>query len=882
MSPEAFKIFFENSKGLMCIHDLEGKILEVNAASAASLGYTLEELREMSLFDVIPESFHGELKQYLAAISAQGKMEGLMRPRHKMGRSRFWLFTNVLQKDPDGSTYVIGSALDITDRYLLEGELKRHKALLTAFVEHAPAAVAMLDKDLRFIACSNRWLDDYTLAADNVVGRSIFDVFQGLTEDMKTMYQRCLGGYVEKCDEYKRFKPGWPDQYIRWEVRSWDQYDGSVGGLMILTEDITEVRRQREELKGAKLLAEQASMAKSEFLANMSHEIRTPLNGIIGFTDLVLKTELTEVQEQYLGIVNQSAGALLNIINDILDFSKIEAGKLELDVERCDLFELTGEASDVVTFQVQRKGLEMLLNVSPELPRFIWVDMVRLKQVLINLLGNAVKFTEQGEVELKVTRQSAMIEGRVRLRFQVRDTGIGIQPEKQGTIFEAFLQEDASTTKKYGGTGLGLTISNKLLGLMGSKLELISAPGAGSTFSFDLDVPAAHGDPVVLDELKRIAQALVVDDNEHNRAIVRNMLALRGIPCDEAADGYEALRKVKAGAVYDVVIMDYYMPGINGLDTIRQLREILPRDGSAPFILLHSSAEDEQIIHASRTLEIDSRLLKPIKMGELYQALSRLYRNKQSAAPEKNGSADGLGAMAIRILLVEDNEVNIILTKTILGNILPKSGITLARNGREALDACATGLPDLILMDVQMPEMNGYEATRAIRQRYPDRRIPIIAMTAGNVKGEREKCLEAGMDDFLSKPFRQETLVSVLEKWASPAGDPHFDIHVLKENLGDAADDEAISAILQVTARELNDTAAAVREAASEKDAQRLRAIGHKLYGTAASIGMTTLSTIARAMEKTAQPDLPEVVDRLLEEIGCCLERVTKHSCPLL
>ncbi|TDW96583.1 PAS domain-containing hybrid sensor histidine kinase/response regulator [Dinghuibacter silviterrae] len=863
LPPEAYRGFFENAKGLMCIHDLDGRVLEVNEASAESLGYSLEELRQMTLFDVVLEQYHHELHQYLKAIRAMGKVSGIMRTKHKSGAMRIWLFSNVLEKGSSGTAYVFGNALDITDRYNLEAQLRRNEALLKAFVEYAPAAMAMLDKELRFVTCSSRWLEMFGQKVGDVAGRTITEVFGEVEEMWKEIYKRCLLGAVEK-GEYRIQHPGRPDMYLRWEIRPWTGHDGKIGGVMALNEDVTEERMQKEELQRAKRQAEQASLAKSEFLANMSHEIRTPLNGVIGFTDLLLRTELSEGQEQYLTIVNQSANSLLNIINDILDFSKIEAGKLELDVDRCDLLQLSGEASDIVTYQVQRKGLEMLLDLSSELPRYIWADAIRLKQVLINLLGNAVKFTEAGEIELKVALKRKLQGNQATIRFEVRDTGIGIQPEKQGKIFEAFLQEDTSTTKKYGGTGLGLTISNKLLGLMGSRLQLESTPGAGSTFFFDLDVMASYEAPYQGEALPGIRRALVVDDNKNNRTIIRDMLSLKGIPCDEAASGQEAVQKVSKGQAYDVIIMDYYMPGMNGLDAIRMLRDEF--EGPAPFVLLHSSAEDDKIIQASRDLDVDARLMKPIKMEEFYRSLAGLRahdrsRETKTRTPVSNGQA-------VRILLVEDNEVNIILARTVIANLLPAADIGVARNGKEALLACERLLPDLILMDVQMPEMNGYEATTLLRQRYPHQHIPIIALTAGNVAGEKENCLRAGMDDFIAKPFREDTLVKVFEQWLPRQA---FDIDRLKENLGDAATSEAITAILQATALDLERTRTDLQQV--KNDNGRLRALAHRLYGTATSAGMTTLAALSRELEVS---DGDKDAAPLIGEIGRCLKAIER------
>ena len=754
---------------------------------------------------------------------------------------------------------IYGTFQDIDERKKVQLEVNRSRAILSAFVEHAPVAVAMLDKDMRYVAASNRWMEEYQLKERFIPGISYYELFPFITEEGKARHLRVLAGAIESAHEDQALLPGMSAAiYLAWEMRPWFQFDGSIGGMMICTQNVTDLVTQREALRQATAQAEQASVAKSEFLANMSHEIRTPLNGVIGFTDLVLKTNLSTTQHQYLAIVNQSAAALLSIINDILDFSKIEAGKLELDIEQCDLHEMSAQATDIITYQVQNKGLEMLLYLAPDLPRFIWTDAVRLKQILINLLSNAAKFTERGEIELKVDQLSQEEDQSV-LRFSVRDTGIGIKPEKQKKIFEAFSQEDSSTTKKYGGTGLGLTISNKLLGMMNSKLELHSVPNEGSTFYFDLKIKSAHGEPILWDGLDSIKRVLIVDDNDNNREILKQMLLLKNIHSTPAKNGFEALQLLASGERYELILMDYHMPFMDGLETIRKIRKsFAATQQELPIMLLSSSSDDEQVIKEGERLQV-SRLLKPVKMQDLYRSLSRLCQKSPDAVThEAPAGVMPATDQELCVLIAEDNTVNMLLAVIVIRRLAPKALIIEAKNGLEAVEACKKRMPNLILMDVQMPEMNGCEATAAIRALPGAADTPIIALTASNVKSERENCLESGMDDFMVKPVVEETIAAAFHKWlkAEPAPLPevvtvkkehHYDASVLLNYAG--GDEGAVVELLQLARKELGHSLHAFKEQIQAGDLFEINQLGHRLYGTAAITGLPIIAQIARGLE---------------------------------
>jgi PAS domain S-box-containing protein len=764
-SEERARIFFENSQGFMCTHDLRGRFSAVNEAGAAILGYSKSDILDMSLFDIVPSQRHELVEDYLSAIKSAGQSKGQMVTRHKDGRYHIWQYNNILEKSLEGEDYVIGNAIDITERYTLEEALKKTKETL---------------EQTNRVAQVGGW--DFDIKKQKLLWTSVTKEMHGMPPEFEPSLQEAISFYkegdsrakiIEAVDNALQNGADW-DMELEVVTRQGDEIwirvignvemdNGLSKRLYGTFQDISQIVYQREELKQAILRAENASMAKSEFLANMSHEIRTPLNGVIGFTDLVLKTKLNDTQEQYLSIVNQSANALLSIINDILDFSKIEAGQLELNVERCDIYEMASQAADIISYQVQSQGLEMLLDISPELPRFIYTDPIRLKQILVNLLGNAAKFTKQGEVELKIMPVREATEN-VTVRFLVRDTGIGIRQEKQNKIFEAFSQEDTSTTKRYGGTGLGLTISNKLLALMDSQLQLDSQPGEGSTFYFDVTLRFEHGEPIQWENIKSLNRALIVDDNDNNRNILNQMLLPGNIQTTLVKSGLEALQLLAAGNRYDVVLIDYHMPIMDGLETIKKIREnIYHTAEQQPIVLLHSSADDETIIDACLKFDVGGHLVKPIKSDDIYQLLSRLNL-KQDIASFKPDS-NTIEAKSRTILVAEDNPVNMMLVRSILNRIAPGVLLIEVANGLEAVEYCQGNRPDLVLMDIQMPEMNGCEATQAIRKLDETLRVPIIALTAGNVKGEREKCFEAGMNDFVAKPIKEENIVEILNKW---------------------------------------------------------------------------------------------------------------------
>jgi PAS domain S-box-containing protein len=547
---------------------------------------------------------------------------------------------------------------------------------------------------------------------------------------------------------------------------------GNPVGFIVLSRDCTDRKLAQIQLAKATEAAQAASRAKSEFLANMSHEIRTPLNGVLGTLELARDTNLTSEQRELLAMTEASANALLTVINDILDFSKIEAGKLTFECIEFDLRETVGEALRSLAISAHQKGLELAYEVAPEVPRFLLGDPARLKQVLFNLIGNAIKFTNRGEVVLRVERMNTEFGGdQAQVRFAVSDTGIGIESEKQKLIFDAFSQADSSTTRRYGGTGLGLAISSRLVKLMGSEIQVQSESGQGSTFYFNarFDIGAgAHASEVAAEEPIRGLRALIVDDNATNRRILEKLLASWGmlpITADSGKVALEIMMNASAsGAPFDVVLTDCHMPEMDGFELVDQIRQITAL--STISIMMLTSDDYHSSAPRCREMGITKYLIKPIKQSELLSGLRGLkalmpLEEPSSAKPRHD---EWIGTPGLEILLAEDNIVN----QRLAARMLEKLGhrVMIAANGREALAKIDAHPFDLVLMDVQMPEMDGLAAGAAIREKERGGRthLPIIALTAHAMSGDRQLCLDAGMDDYLPKPIDSKQLKQVISR----------------------------------------------------------------------------------------------------------------------
>jgi PAS domain S-box-containing protein len=675
---------------------------------------------------------------------------------------------------------ICGFIRDITDRKRVEEDLSTERRLLRTLIDNMPDYIYVKDVQSRFVV-ANRALARLVGAEhpEDLIGKTDFDYFP---KEIATAFYS---------DEQTILRSGEPllnreeesvdsDGSQKWNSTSkvpWRDKFGQLIGVMGIGRDITGNKASEEALKHAKDAAEAGSRAKSEFLANMSHEIRTPLNGVIGMTDLALETVLTAEQREYLDTVKVSADSLLTVINDILDFSKIEAGKVDLEMEDFNLRDSLEATLKTLALRADEKGLELLCEIAPNVPEIVRGDSNRLRQIVVNLVGNAIKFTDHGEVALHVQVDAEEGDDRI-LHFTVSDSGIGITPEKQKLIFQPFAQADNSTTRKYGGTGLGLTISKRLVGLMDGQIWVESEMARGAKFHFTVraktsEKPVEVG-TIAPAETLRDVRVLIVDDNRTNRRILEGMLKRWEMKSTSAESGPEALAQLSTarqrGEPYALILTDMHMPQMDGFALIERIRE-RPELGTAVIMMLTSAGHRGDGARCQE-LGVAAYLLKPIRQSELREAIARVLgaRTQEGAIPlvtrySLHDARDP--ATSLRVLVAEDNHVNQLLAT----RLLEKRGhlVVVTANGREALEALEKNKYDLVLMDVQMPEMDGIQATTAIREK--ERRKgdgihqPVIALTAHVMKGDQERCMAAGMDGYITKPISPQQLDDVLEKY---------------------------------------------------------------------------------------------------------------------
>jgi two-component system sensor histidine kinase/response regulator len=667
--------------------------------------------------------------------------------------------------------------LEVNERMRAEETLSEERRVLRALIDNVPDFMYVKDAQSRFVVANASLAGSMGVkSSEELLHKTDFDFYPKELAD--AYYQDEQNVIHTKQPLFNREEQGFDADGNRiWllttKVPLYDK-NGRVTGVAGIGRDITHLKKTQEEMQKATEAAEAASRAKSEFLANMSHEIRTPLNGVMGMTDLALDTELTPEQREYLETVKMSGDSLLSVINDILDFSKIEAGKIDLETIDFNLRESLETTLKTLALRADEKGLELLCEVAPEVPEIVRGDSSRLRQIVVNLVGNAIKFTDVGEVAIRVQLESR--EGSECIcRFTVADSGIGIPEDKRESIFDPFSQADTSTTRKYGGTGLGLTISTRLVRMMGGKIWVESEMGSGSQFHFTVrlgvaDAKESRLGTIAPPEILRGVKVLVVDDNRTNCRILEGMLTRWQMKPTSVNGGAGALAQLSAareeGEPYNLILTDMHMPDMDGFALVEQIRQ-QPELATATIMMLTSAGHRGDAARCQE-LGVSAYLLKPIRQSELREAVARVL-----GAREHDGAIPLITRFSLQdarepdaylsVLLAEDNLVN----QRLVVRLLEKRGhrVVVAGTGLEALQALEKESFDLVLMDVQMPEMDGLEATAAIREKEKSNGLhqPVVALTAHAMKGDREKCMAGGMDGYLSKPIRPQELDQLLE-----------------------------------------------------------------------------------------------------------------------
>jgi len=792
---------------------------------------------------------------------------------------------------------------DISQRIRAERALKESEELFRTLSAAAPVGIFMDDGYGNCLYVNEHWMEMTEFSAAEAIGRGWFAVVH--PEDRERVQREWAVAtttgklfeseyrYVSKSGNVVRV-----DVIARAISASGDGSRGYIG----VVQDVTERYQTAERLREAKEAAETANKTKSEFLANMSHEIRTPMNGVIGMTELALDTELTSEQREYLGMVKSSADSLLGIINDILDFSKIEAGRLELECVPFSLLDAIEDALEPLALRAQQSSIELTWCVEGEIPELVSGDPTRLRQILINLTGNAVKFTKEGHVSVKAARLDSPV-GELAIRFSVQDTGIGIPPEKHKQIFDAFSQADPATTREFGGTGLGLSISARLVKAMGGEMGVHSAIGKGSDFFFMVRFAPVSSDGETQTESfhpdlqhKRV---LVVDDNDVNRKLLALLLPKWGMEPVLTSDGFEALaafaEAIKQDRPFSLVLLDQNMPGMHGYEVAEGIRAAAPQNG--PAILILSSSPTAADAERAKKIGIFRQLSKPLRRASLLEAICQAIGGAAHFGPRPSIGSFQRAKQRLSLLLVEDNAVN----QKLGMRMLEKMGheVTLATNGKQALQTVQSRSFDLIFMDIQMPVLSGVDATRMIRDWETSRgiRTPIIAMTAHAMAGDAEKFLAAGMDAYVSKPIRSgilraqidrltQTKISQEDIIMNKADHSSESASVnLNELLGRVDNDrELLCELLSIFKQEFPGYLEGLQNAVARGDAAQVARISHTLKGMLASLAatkaaacITRLEQLARAeevsslrdalaaFEKEAQGLLPEMDSYLAE-----------------
>ena len=913
---ELFSALLEAAPDATVMVDGEGGIVFANAQATKLFGYPREDLIGQPVGMLIPEVFR-DFPEFLAEPDRRtlgGDRDLLARAQD--GRI-FPVEVSLGPIETAQGTIVSAAIRDITDRKRMEREMADQLAFQQALTDAIPYPVFVKGPDARFVGFNRAYESTFGIKREDLVGLRVLDL-EYLPEEDRILYQKedeeviASAGAVSK-EMQISFADGALHDTLYW-VSGFRKSDGSPGGLIGTFVDISDRKRAEADMEsrlndlddarraGLNMMldleqerrlaedlrekAEEATKAKADFLANMSHEIRTPMNAVIGLAHLCLKTDLDAKQRDYVAKIHNAGTSLLGIINDILDFSKIEAGKLDMEHVPFEIDAVMANISTIVAQKVHDKGLELLFDISGDIPPVLIGDSLRLGQILTNLLGNAVKFTEKGEIRLFGEELERTGE-KVKLRFAVQDTGIGMTPEQAAKLFKAFSQADSSTTRKYGGTGLGLTISKRLVEMMGGDIWVESEPGKGSTFLFTawFGIGDLTKRKVVPERLNHL-HALVVDDNASAREVMEDLLKVTAARTDLVSSGEEAIDAVRGmddADPYDVVLMDWRMPGLDGIETARRIKadKSLARP---PAIVMVTAFGREEVRREAEQAGLEGFLVKPVNQSTLIDTLVEVFapEYKRTAGPVGEGTAWDLSGL--RVLLTEDNEINQQIAIELMEGV--GVAVEVANNGRIAVDrlmACEGRPPyDVVLMDLQMPEMDGYQATARIRAEARFKDLPIVAMTAHAMAEERDRCLAAGMNGHVTKPIDPDTLFRTLAGYHSEGGKSDRKAPVAKPKeeeapLPDLPGIDVEGALKRVAGnrrlflgllRSFVDqqagSAQAVRNALAAGDADLAKREAHTVKGVAANLGIEALRASAADLEKAIGAG--EMSDVVLED----------------
>ena len=773
----------EQSPVSVIITDLDGTIQYANPKFSEITGYRNEEVvgntPRILKSGYQPTEFY---KEMWGTIKGGKTWQGEFANKKKNGEI-YWenAVISPIRDENDVIAHFVAVKEDISERKKAEEALKENEEMLSKITSAALSAIVMISSESGEISFWNQSAEKiFGWNSQEVIGKKLHELIIPMQyrdrhwEGLRLFRHTGEGPLIGKGTEItglNRQGEEFPIELHLSSVKLQNQWH-AIG----LITDITDRKEAERELQRAKEAAEVATQAKSNFLANMSHEIRTPMNAIIGMSHLCLGTELQPRQRDYVEKVYQSAQSLLGIINDILDFSKIEAGKLEMESIPFRLDEVLGNLSNLIAIKAQEKGLELLFDTHPDVPWALVGDPLRVGQILLNLAGNAVKFTETGEIVIR-TEPIRITDTEAEIRFLVRDTGIGMTPEQCDRLFQSFSQADTSTTRRYGGTGLGLAISKKLTEMMNGSIWVESEPGEGSTFIFtgvfgrasDMEETIHKATPTELDQLK----VLVVDDVASSREMLEATLSsfsFRVICVDSGAKALSVLENTTAEDPFKLVLMDWKMPGMDGIETSRRIKNH-PTLSHVPTLIMVTAFGREDVMQQAENVGLEGFLIKPITPSTLLDTVMEVFGEgggfRGAGRAEEAWQIKPIDRIrGARLLLAEDNKINQQVAKELLG----QAGLTviIANNGREAIEKLSKETFDAVLMDIQMPEMDGYDATRAIREKPEYADLPIIAMTANVMAGDREKCLEAGLNDHVAKPIDPEKLFSALVQWITP------------------------------------------------------------------------------------------------------------------